>query len=219
METTSPEIGLEKAQERFQEERRRVDELASLAAHLSAATSRWLERVSEFHEAGISDDLPGFLAWRCGITGREAREYVRVAEALRALPAIREAFSRGALTFTKVRTLTRVATASTEERLLEVAEALTASQLQRALRVYQRIATDDARETHELEFVDYHFDEDGSLYLRPALRPRTARCSSRRSTPRGSACWSAGARCAPPPRRAPRRAMRRPPTTSCRRVL
>jgi hypothetical protein len=169
METTPAEIDLERARERFQEERRRVDELASLAAHLSAATARWLERVSEFHEAGISDDLPGFLAWRCGITGREAREYVRVAEALRELPAIREAFSRGALTFTKVRALTRVATASTEERLLEVAEALTASQLQRALRVYQRIATDDARETHELEFVDYHFDEDGSLYLRARL--------------------------------------------------
>ncbi len=106
-----------------------MDELASLAAHLSAATARWLERVSEFHEAGISDDLSGFLAWRCGITGREAREYVRVAEALRELPAIRSAFSRGELTFTKVRALTRVATASTEARLLEVAEALTASQL------------------------------------------------------------------------------------------
>ncbi len=160
---------MERAQERFQEERRRVDELASLAAHLSAATARWLERVSEFHEAGISDDLPGFLAWRCGITGREAREYVRVAEALQELPATRAAFARGELTFTKVRALTRVATASTEMRLLELAGALTASQLERALRVYRRVTAADARETHELEYVDYYFDDDGSLYLRARL--------------------------------------------------
>jgi len=146
-----------------------VDELATLAAHLSAATARFVERVREFHEERISDDLAGFLAYRCGITGREAREYVRVAEALQQLPATRAAFARGELTFTKVRALTRVATASSEERLLELAEALTASQLERALRVYRRVAAAEARETHELEYVDYHFDDDGSLDLRARL--------------------------------------------------
>jgi len=146
-----------------------VDELATLAAHLSAATARFVERVWEFHEAEISDDLAGFLAYRCGITGREAREYVRVAEALRELPATRAAFARGELTFTKVRALTRVATAPSEKRLLELAGALTASQLERALRVYRRVAAEEARETHELEYVDYHFEEDGTLYLRARL--------------------------------------------------
>ena len=155
--------------ESFEEQERRVDELATLSAQLSAATARWLERVWQFREARISDDLPGFLAWRCGITGREAREYVRVAEALQELPAIRAAFGRGELTFTKVRALTRVATAPSEERLLELAGALTASQLERALRVYRRITAAEARETHEHEFVDYHFEEDGSLYLRARL--------------------------------------------------
>ena len=109
------------------------------------------------------------LAWRCGITGREAREYLRVAEALQELPATRAAFARGELTFTKVRALTRVATASSEERLLELAGALTASQLERALRVFRRVTAEDARETHELEYVDYYFDDDGSLYLRARL--------------------------------------------------
>ena len=123
----------------------------------------------EFHEEGGSDDPSGFLAYRCGITRREAREYVRVAEALQELPATRAAFSRGELTFTKVRALTRVATASSEEGLLELAEALTASQLERALRAFRRVAAADVRETHELEFVDYYFEEDGSLYLRARL--------------------------------------------------
>ena len=160
---------MERAQERFQEEQRRVDELATLSAHLSAATARWLELVWEMHEQGDSSDLQGFVAWRCGITGREAREFLRVAEALQELPATRAAFARGELTFTKVRALTRVATASSEERLLELAGALTASQLERALRVFRRVAAEDARETHELEYVDYYLDDDGSLFLRARL--------------------------------------------------
>jgi hypothetical protein len=175
METTIEKYSAEwtrtQAQERYLEERRRVDELATLSAHLSAATARFLELVWTMHEKGDVDggELAGFIAFRCGITGREAREYLRVAEALRELPATRAAFSRGELTFTKVRALTRVATAASEEKLLELAGALTASQLDRALRVYRRITTDEARATHELEYVDYHFEEDGSLYLRARL--------------------------------------------------
>ena len=148
---------------------RRVDELASLSAHLSAATARWLEVVWEMREQGDSDDLQAFVAWRCGITGREAREFLRVAEALQELPATRAAFGRGELTFTKVRALTRVATASSEESLLELAGVLTASQLERALRAFRRVAAEDAREAHELEYVDYYLDDDGTLFLRARL--------------------------------------------------
>jgi Domain of unknown function (DUF222)/HNH endonuclease len=159
----------EQAEERWRERLRREDDLATLSAHLSAATARLIELVWQLHDEGDSDDLARFLSWRCGITGREAREYVRVAEALQELPATRAAFARGELTFTKVRALTRVATASSEQGLIELAEALTASQLERALRVFRRVTAADVRETHELEFVDYYFDEHGSLYLRARL--------------------------------------------------
>ena len=169
METTTLETLETRRAERWKEQRCREDELATLSAHLSAATARLLELVSGIREEGDSDDLAGFLAYRLGITGREACELVRVAEALRELPEIRAAFSRGALTFTKVRALTRVANAASEEGLLELAGALTASQLERALRVYRRVAVADARESHELEFVDYYFEDDGSLYLRARL--------------------------------------------------
>lgn len=155
--------------EHWQDEQRRIGELSALSAHLSAATARWLELAWELKGETTCDDLAGWLAYRCGMTGREAREYLRVAEALQELPVIRAAFSRGELTFTKVRALTRVATAASEEGLLGLAAALTASQLERALRVFRRITAADARETHELEFVDYHFEEDGSLYLRARL--------------------------------------------------
>jgi hypothetical protein len=155
-------------EERWREEERRVDELAALSAHLSAATARWLELVWELREGG-TDDPARFIAFRCGITVREAREYLRVAEALQGLPATRAAFTRGELTLTKVRALTRVATASSEEGLLELAGALTASQLERALRAFRRLAVEEARETHELEYVDWFFAEDGALFLRARL--------------------------------------------------
>jgi hypothetical protein len=147
----------------------RVDELASLSAHLSAATARWLELVWEMREEGDSSDLPAFVAWRCGITGREAREFLRVAEALQGLPLVRAAFGRGELTFTKVRALARVATAASEEGLLELAGALTASQLERALRAFRRVAAEDAAHAHALEYVDYYVGDDGTLFLRARL--------------------------------------------------
>ena len=156
-------------QQGWREESTRLDELAALSAHLAAATARFLELVWEQHETGESDDSGRFLAFRCGITVREAREYLRVAEALQELPAMRAAFARGEVTFTKLRALTRVATASSEEGLLELAGVLTASQLERALRAFRRVAVAEARETHELEYVDYYWGEDGTLMLRARL--------------------------------------------------
>jgi hypothetical protein len=147
------------------------DELATLAAHLNAAGCRFLERLAAFLETGtlVEGEAARWVAFRFGLSAREAREQVRVAEALGELPAIRAAFARGELTFAKVRALTRVATPASEERLLELACALSASQLERALRAFRRVAAEEARETHELEYVDYHFAEDGSLYLRARL--------------------------------------------------
>ena len=88
--------------ERDRRVRRRVDELACLSAHLSAATARWVELVWELSESGDFDDPLRFVAWRCGVTTREAREFLRVGEALQDLPLIRAAFGRGELTFSKV---------------------------------------------------------------------------------------------------------------------
>ena len=147
----------------------RVEELSSLSAHMSAAMARWLEVVWEMWEADDSTDLRAFLAWRCGITGREAREFLRVAEALQELPLIRAAFGRGEVTFSKVRALARVATASSEEGLLNLAGALTASQLERALRAFRRVAAEDVAHAQALEYVDYYVDDDGTLFLRARL--------------------------------------------------
>ena len=55
-----------------------------------------------------------WLAWRCGIGHRAAREHVRVARRLPDRPLIRTAFAAGEISYSKLRALTRAAT--TEER-------------------------------------------------------------------------------------------------------
>ena len=101
-------------------------ELATLASHIYAGTCRWLELVGEIdRRGGWAEEGRGscadWLAWRCALTPRAAREHVRVARRLPGLPLTRAAFARGELSYTKVRALTRVATAENEEGLLELA--------------------------------------------------------------------------------------------------
>src|SRR5919109_392823 len=119
------------------------EEIASWAAHLAAGTCRWLELVGELDtrggfEAEGSGSCADWLAWRCALAPRSAREHVRVARALRALPLIHAAFASGELSYAKVRALTRVTTKETEAELLELARNMTAAQLERAVAAYQR---------------------------------------------------------------------------------
>jgi hypothetical protein len=149
-------------------------ELAALAAHLYAGTCRWLELLGELdRRGGWAEEGPGscaaWVAWRCGLTGRAAREHVRVARRLRELPSTRAAFARGVLSFAKVRALTRVASAESERELLELAGVLTAAQLERTLRAYRRVTAAEAREQLEAAFLSVLWNPDGSLELRGRL--------------------------------------------------
>jgi hypothetical protein len=71
------------------------------------------------------------LSWKCGISLRTARDYVRVARALEELPLTCAEFAAGRLSYSKVRALTRVVTPKSEKDLVEVAQHATASQIDR----------------------------------------------------------------------------------------
>jgi hypothetical protein len=88
------------------------------------------------------------LTWRIGLDPGTAREKVRVARALGALPKIDEAFAGGRLSYAKVRAVTRIATAGNEDGVLQAAMAATGAQLERICRRLRR-ATDDEREMAE----------------------------------------------------------------------
>lgn len=119
-----------------------ADEIAELAAHLDAATHRLLTLIRRFDESGAWADQGAlscahWLSWRVGLDLGAAREHVRVARALSDLPLIADALRAGHVSYSKVRALTRVATAATEAVLLETARASTAAQLERICRSYR----------------------------------------------------------------------------------
>jgi Holliday junction DNA helicase RuvB len=70
---------------------------------------------------------------RLGLSRREARERIRVAAALEELPRIDQAFARGEIAWSKVRSLTRVATTGTEEEWLAMAKEKTSDQVEAAV--------------------------------------------------------------------------------------
>jgi hypothetical protein len=148
-------------------------EICELAAHLAVATCRWLELVAEFDdrrgwaEWGVKS-CAHWLSWRCSFGRGAARERVRVAHRLPELPVVREAFSRGELSYCKVRTLARVATAATEAGLVEIARHATGAQLEKLVRCYSKALSATlgaAQRAHELRYLKRSWNEDGSLGL------------------------------------------------------
>ena len=155
------------------------DEIAELSAHLDAATARLLDLIREFDARGGWSNgfrsCAAWLSWRVGFAPGAAREHVRVARALGTLPLLSQALGRGELSYAKVRELTRVATAETEERLLAVGRAGTAEHVERIVRGWRRM--DDKAEAQEAvrqhvgRALHVYQDEDGTVKIRGRLAP------------------------------------------------
>jgi Domain of unknown function (DUF222)/HNH endonuclease len=160
---------------------RLADEIAELAANLDAATHRFLTLIGRFDDAGGWADhgaltCAHWLSWRVGLDLGAAREHVRVARALPGLPQIDDALRRGQISYSKVRALTRVASA--EAALLGMARASTASQLERICRGYRlalRNATGERPEDEiETRWVRERETATGLVRFEVQLRPEEA---------------------------------------------
>ena len=81
-----------------------------------------------------------------------AREHVRVARALRDMPATKELFRRGQLSYSKVRELTRLAGLVDEEELCGLALEMTASQLARTVSTFRLVSGSRARALPERRY-------------------------------------------------------------------
>ncbi|MFH1763606.1 MAG: DUF222 domain-containing protein, partial [Gemmatimonadota bacterium] len=96
------------------------------------------DRRSGWEDSGFSSTAE-WLAWRIGIKPGPARERVRTALALEALPLTSEAMKNGELSFTKIRALSRVATPDNESTLLDFARAGSAANLERVVRGWKTL--------------------------------------------------------------------------------
>ncbi len=151
-------------------------EIASLSAHVDAATHRLLECIRQFDEAGGwyeqgAVSCAHWLAWRVGLDSTTAREKVRVARALGKLPAIDEALRSGKVSYAKVRALTRAATPDNEARLLEVALFATGAQLERLCRGYRTAQASDDSPSPEERSVRQRELPGGMVKLEIVLSP------------------------------------------------
>ncbi|MBI2169403.1 MAG: DUF222 domain-containing protein [Actinobacteria bacterium] len=145
-------------------------EITELAAHLAAAEARWLALIGEFdRREGYAvwgcRSTAVWLNWRCGLSMPAAHERVRVARALSDLPVTRAAFFSGELSYSKVRAITRVATAESESDLVDVARASTAAQLERITKgvaAVERTLREEARRHHHERALSVIEHDDGS---------------------------------------------------------
>ncbi len=149
-------------------------EMTQLWGHINAAKCRFLELLAEFdgregwaRHGCIS--CAHWLNWQCGIGMVAAREHVRVARALASVPKIHEAFRAARISYSKVRSMTRIATPENEDALLNVAVHGTASHVDRLVGKYRSVERREeaarAHSQHRLRSVHYRWDEDGSMTI------------------------------------------------------
>src|SRR5215471_13625990 len=142
-----------------------ADRIAETAAMLDAGTHRLLTDVRRFDVEELwaiqgATSCAHWLNWRCGIALGAAREKVRVARALAILPLIDDALRQGQVSYSKVRAMTRVATPNNERKLLELATASTASQLEKVCRILDPIHPREPRSAPERWMRVFHTDKD-----------------------------------------------------------
>ena len=156
------------------------EQIASLAAHIHAATHRLLTLIADFDrrrgwELGGHRSCAHWLHFRTGIDLGAARQKVRTARALEFLPGISASMARGELSFSKVRALVRVATAENESELLEFAQGCTTAELERMVRGYRRGSREDEAAWEQRRFesraLSVFPDEDGMYVVKGRLPP------------------------------------------------
>ena len=155
-------------------------QITELWGNINAATAHFLALLAEFDrregwaQHGVAN-CAHWLSWQCGIGAVAAREKVRTARALESLPKIQAAFVEGRLSYSKVRALTRVATAETEDTLLNIALNGTAAHVERTVRGFRRVVRslerDEAGAIHERRYLDCRREADGSVKLEARLAP------------------------------------------------
>ncbi len=167
-----------------------VAAITTLAGHINAAQHRFLKLLAALIErnawgAGGGIKSPAhWLNYYCGIDLGAAREKVRVAKSLADLPQIDRAFASGAISYSKVRAMTRSATPQNETHLVNIARHGTAQHMESLVRKYQRAerlvqgqshAGSNKSDAAAAQFAGrelrWYFDEDGMLVVRGRLTP------------------------------------------------
>ncbi len=153
-------------------------EITELCAYRYALEARFLRLIREF-DSGRYWECAGFhscahwLNLKCSIGLNAAREKLRVAHALAALPKIAEAFAAGRLSYSKVRAMTRIADRGNEDYLMMIATHGTAYHVETLVRKYRRVVrvqeTSRHKEPRALRSLSWYYDEDECLVIKARI--------------------------------------------------
>ena len=155
------------------------DAIAELCAHLDAGLYRLLTLLRTYDEEELWSgwrSCAHWLNWRTGISLGAARERLRAARCLADLPLTSAQMEKGRLSWSKVRAMTRVATAENEARLVEFALHHTASQVERLVRAWRSAETayaelDGPSELAARRHLTIRMTDDGMYEVRGLLLP------------------------------------------------
>ena len=150
---------------------------------LDAAMHRFLTQLREFDRLRAWEwsgalTCAHWLSWRVGLDLGAARERVRVARKLAELPLIDRALAEGSISYSKVRAMTRVATATNEADLLTMARTMTGAQLERICRLTRQVTSLDGKDPRDVEdrerYAVSRRMDDGMVSIRIVLHPDEA---------------------------------------------
>jgi hypothetical protein len=158
-----------------------ADQITLLAGQINAGNHQLLRLITEFDECkgwsggGTVRSCAHWLNWKCGIALGAAREKVRVAHALEALPQINTAFGNGEISYSMARAMTRVAVPENEDYLLMIARHGTASHMEKLVGQFRRVQRADGneaeREREALRRLAYYQDDEGMWVIQARLPP------------------------------------------------
>lgn len=152
-------------------------EIADLWASISQRMARWLDLIADY-DARDAAKRHGFrstsawLAWRCGVDARTAREYVSVARRLRGLPEVRAALAAKQISYSKARAIARAPETEPVAPLLEMARTSTADEMEKVvsgLRTAESAMLATYRHTRRRRRLDWWTNPDGSLGIMGTL--------------------------------------------------
>jgi hypothetical protein len=158
-------------------------EIQSLARRISRATHRMLELIAAFDrrggwKAGGHRSCAHWLHVETGLSLGAAREKVRTARALTAMPQTSQAMKQGKLPYSKVRALSRaaedVADPQAEARLVARAKRQTTAQVEQMIRGFKHLGgrVEEAeleRRRHAARYLSIRPDGNGMYQLRGTL--------------------------------------------------
>jgi len=146
------------------------NQLINHSFQINASEYQFLVLLREFDlrqgwKAWGCTDCAAWLNLRCGIVPGTAREKVRTARGLIDLPLVSASFEKGELSYSNVRAMTRVATPSNEQDLLDFAIGATASQVEQRCRQMRngdrKASVQDANRLHQNRWLSRSRKADG----------------------------------------------------------